>query len=65
MPVRHPRRKPRRRGFRKSDPMPKKFAWSLDRMVDDTVSFIEAQAAAGAHVIGCKIATPPSIRLAV
>ena len=58
-----------RRGFGKSDPMPVDFAWSLDRMVDDTVSFIEAQVAkgapAGAHVIGCKIATPLSIRLAV
>jgi len=54
-----------RRGFGKSDPMPKDFAWSLDRMVDDTASFIEAQAPAGAHVIGCKIATPLSIRLAV
>src|SRR5256885_13840436 len=54
-----------RRGFGKSDPMPVDFAWSLDRMVDDTVSFIEAHAATGAHVIGCKIATPLSIRLAV
>ena len=54
-----------RRGFGKSDPMPADFPWSLDIMVDDTVSFIEAQAPAGAHVIGCKIATPLSIRLAV
>jgi 3-oxoadipate enol-lactonase len=54
-----------RRGFGKSDPMPADFAWSLDRMVDDTVSFIEAHAAGGTHVIGCKIATPLSIRLAV
>src|SRR2546421_3459218 len=37
-----------RRGFGKSDPMPADFAWSLDRMVDDTVSFIEAHAATGA-----------------
>jgi 3-oxoadipate enol-lactonase len=54
-----------RRGFGKSDPMPADFAWSLDLMVDDTVSFIEAEAAEGAHVIGAKIATPLSIRLAV
>ena len=54
-----------RRGFGKSDPMPADFPWSLDRMVDDTVSFIEAHAAGGTHVIGCKIATPLSIRLAV
>jgi 3-oxoadipate enol-lactonase len=54
-----------RRGFGKSDPMPVDFAWSLDRMVDDTVSFIEAHAEGGTHVIGCKIATPLSIRLAV
>ena len=54
-----------RRGFGKSDPMPADFPWSLDRMVDDTVSFIEAHAAKGAHIIGCKIATPLSIRLAV
>ena len=54
-----------RRGFGKSDPMPVDFAWSLDRMVDDTVSFIEAHAASPTHVIGCKIATPLSIRLAV
>jgi 3-oxoadipate enol-lactonase len=54
-----------RRGFGKSDPMPADFPWSLDIMVDDTVSFIEAQAPEGAHVIGCKIATPLSIRLAV
>ena len=53
-----------RRGFGKSDPMPADFPWSLDIMVDDTVSVIEAQAPAGAHVIGCKIATPLSIRLA-
>jgi pimeloyl-ACP methyl ester carboxylesterase len=33
--------------------------------VEDTVSFIEAHAASGAHVIGCKIATPLSIRLSV
>ena len=54
-----------RRGFGKSDPMPVDFAWSLDRMVDDTVSFIEAQAPAGAHIIAAKIGTPLSIRLAV
>ncbi len=54
-----------RRGFGRSDPMPVDFAWSLDLMVDDTASFIEAQAAAGAHVVGAKIATPLSIRLAV
>ena len=54
-----------RRGFGKSDPMPADFPWSLDIMVDDTVSFIEAQAPEGVHVIGCKIATPLSIRLAV
>src|SRR5215470_12348001 len=54
-----------RRGFGKSDPMPVDFPWSLDRMVDDTVSFIEAHAAEGTHIIGCKIATPLSIRLAV
>ena len=54
-----------RRGFGKSDPMPVDFAWSLDRMVDDTVSFIEAHAGGGTHIIGCKIATPLSIRLAV
>ncbi len=54
-----------RRGFGKSDPMPADFPWSLDRMVDDTISFLEAQAPGGAHVIGCKIATPLSIRLAV
>jgi 3-oxoadipate enol-lactonase len=54
-----------RRGFGRSDPMPVDFAWSLDRMVDDTVSFIEAEAAAGAHVVGAKIATPLGIRLAV
>src|SRR2546423_2733553 len=54
-----------RRGFGKSDPMPADFAWWLDRMVDDTVSFIETHAAGGTHVIGCKIATPISIRLAV
>ena len=53
-----------RRGFGKSDPMPADFAWSLDRMVDDTVSFIEAHAAEGTHVIGAKIATPLGIRLA-
>src|ERR1700693_4022653 len=34
-----------RRGFGRSDPMPADFAWSLDRMVGDTVSFIEAHAA--------------------
>jgi 3-oxoadipate enol-lactonase len=54
-----------RRGFGKSDPMPADFPWSLDLMVEDTISFIEAQAPGGAHVVGCKIATPLSIRLAV
>jgi len=54
-----------RRGFGKSDPMPVDFPWSLDRMVDDTVSFIEAHAAGGTHIIAGKIATPLSIRLAV
>jgi pimeloyl-ACP methyl ester carboxylesterase len=33
--------------------------------VDDTVSFIEAHADDDVHIIGCKIATPLSIRLAV
>jgi 3-oxoadipate enol-lactonase len=54
-----------RRGFGKSDPMPVDFAWSLDRMVDDTVSFIERHAARGTHIIAGKIATPLGIRLAV
>src|SRR2546426_10664577 len=54
-----------RRGFGKSDPMPVDFPWSLDRMVDDTVSFIEAHAAGGTRIIAGKIATPLSIRLAV
>ena len=54
-----------RRGFGKSDPMPADFPWSLDRMVEDTVSFIEAQAAPPTHIIGAKIATPLGIRLAV
>jgi pimeloyl-ACP methyl ester carboxylesterase len=53
-----------RRGFGRSDPMPTDFAWSLDLMVDDTVSFIEAQAAEGTHIVAAKIATPLSIRLA-
>jgi 3-oxoadipate enol-lactonase len=54
-----------RRGFGKSDPMPVDFAWSLDRMVEDTVSFIEAHADTPVHFIGAKIATPLGIRLAV
>jgi 3-oxoadipate enol-lactonase len=54
-----------RRGFGKSDPMPVDFAWSLDRMVEDTVSFIESQADGPVHFIGAKIATPLGIRLAV
>src|SRR5262245_26410362 len=54
-----------RRGFGKSGPMPVDFPWSLDRMVEDTVSFIEAFAPNGTHIIGAKIATPLGIRLAV
>jgi 3-oxoadipate enol-lactonase len=55
-----------RRGFGRSDPMPVDFAWSLDRMVEDTVAFIEErQKGEAVHFIGAKIATPLGIRLAV
>jgi 3-oxoadipate enol-lactonase len=47
--------RPDMRGFGASTPMPREFAWSLDRVIDDFVALIDHLGIARFHLVGAKI----------
>jgi len=56
--------RPDLRGFGRSTPMSGDFAWSLDGLADDLAALIEGLGCKPAHVVGAKIGSTISARLA-
>jgi pimeloyl-ACP methyl ester carboxylesterase len=56
--------RPDMRGFGRSTPMPRDFAWSLDTIIDDYCRLLDTLALDRVHVVGAKIAGVVSRALA-
>jgi pimeloyl-ACP methyl ester carboxylesterase len=56
--------RPDLRGFGRSTPMARDFAWSLDGLADDLAAVIEALGCKPAHIVGAKIGSTISARCA-
>lgn len=48
--------RPDLRGFGRSTPMPKGFAWSVDRLVADTLALLDSLGLDRVHLVGAKLA---------
>jgi pimeloyl-ACP methyl ester carboxylesterase len=56
--------RPDTRGFGQSTPMPRDHAWSMDELVADFISLLDALSIEAVHVVAAKIGGIPALRLA-
>src|SRR5215212_548755 len=52
------------RGFGKSTPMPRAYAWSMDGLAQDFASLLDALAVDTVHLLSAKIGGIPALRVA-
>src|SRR5438105_8628944 len=56
--------RPDMRGFGQSTPMPRDYAWSLDRIVDDFIVLMDAQHIERFYLVGAKVGGTMALHLA-
>ena len=57
--------RPDMRGFGRSTPMPRDYAWSLDRIVDDYIALMDGLGIERFHLVGAKVGGTMALHFAV